>query len=294
MPTPRLLAPLVALLVLCWALPVGPKPSKSYTVTARLNVAYGPLSQQVGDVYTPMGIPSAKPAVILIHGGGWVSGSRGIVGKLGEVLAGVGIVVFNIDYRLAKADQPGTRWPAQLVDAQLAVRFLRGHAAEFDIDPARIGAMGDSVGGQLAMLLGELRTIVPGDAAALYPGQRPDVSAVVDEFGPTDISGMGPGVVQNMTLLFGTATPSQDVLDSASPLTFLTAGTAPTYIIHGTRDDVVPFVQSERLDAALAAHQIPHAFMAFDGGHGYEGISYQEVGKLQIAAFTWLSQRLRG
>ncbi len=128
---------------------------------------------------------------MLIHGGGWISGSRGTVGKLGEILAGAGIVVFNIDYRLAKAGEPATQWPAQIVDAQLAVRFIRGHAAELDIDPAHIGAMGDSVGGQLAMLLGALRTVVHADQDGLYPDQRPDVSVVVDEFGPTDIPGHG-------------------------------------------------------------------------------------------------------
>ena len=153
--------------------------------------------------------------------------------------------------------------------------------------------MGDSVGGQLAMLLGERRTIVPGDAAALYPDQPPDVSAVVDEFGPTDIPGMGPDVVENMKLLFGTATPSRAVADSASPLTYITGDTAPAYIIHGHLDRVVPFVQSERLDRALQDHKVPHVFVAFDGGHGFEGVSFQEVSKLQIAAFTWLLRSLQ-
>ncbi len=256
-------------------------------------MAYGPAAEEVGDVYTPAGPAAAKPVVILIHGGGWISGSRGVLGKLGEILAGAGIVVFNIDYRLARPGQPDTRWPAQLADVQLAVRYVRSHAAELDIDPARIGAMGDSVGGQLAMLLGELRSNVPAEQARLYPDQRPDVSAVVDEFGPTDIPGMGADVVSNMKLLFGTATPSKAVADSASPLTFVTARTAATYIIHGRLDEVVPFRQSEALEAALQAHEVPHVFMAFAGGHEYQGISFKEVAALQIGAFTWLSRQLQ-
>lgn len=276
-----------------WLAQAAAASAKPYPVTTKLDVAYGPLSEQVGDVYTPEGVTGPLPVVIMIHGGGWITGSRGTVGLLGKVLAGAGIVVFNIDYRLAKADQPATRWPAQLVDAQLAVRFVRAHAAELDADPTHIGAIGDSVGGQLAMLLGELRSIVPGDASTLYPDQRPDVSAVVDQFGPTDIPGMGAGAKQNITLLFGTPTPPKAATDKASPLSYVTANTAPTYIIHGHLDQVVPFQQSERLDQALQAHQVPHSFVTFEGGHGYEGISPQEVSTLQIAAFQWLSQHLR-
>ena len=280
-----------ACLALGWL--AQPAAARSYPVTTRWNVAYGMLGEQVGDLYSPGEVAGPRPVVVMIHGGGWVSSSRGVVGKLAEVLAGGGIAVFNIDYRLAKADQPSTRWPAQLADAQLAVRYLRAHAKEFDIDPGRIGAMGDSSGGQLAMMLGALHVIVPGDAQALYPDQRPDVSAVIDEFGPTDIPGMGPGAVENMKALFGTATPSRTVADSASPLGYITGDTAPTYILHGHVDQVVPFAQSERLDQSLQDHHVPHVFVAFDGGHGFQGVSAQDVGKLQVAAFDWLLQTLR-
>ena len=276
-----------------WLAHPGPACARSYPVTTQSGVAYGPLSEQVGDVYTPTGIAEAKPAVIMIHGGGWISGSRSTVGRLGEVLAGAGIVVFNIDYRLARADQPATRWPAQFADAQLAVRFVRSRAAALGIDPGRIGAIGDSVGGQLAMLLGEWRTTVPGEFDGLYAEESPDVAAVIDQFGPTDIPGMGADAVQNMALLFGTPAPAKAVTDAASPLSYVTAQTAPAYIIHGRRDVVVPFEQSERLDRALDADHVPHVFVSFDGGHGYDGISSQAVGALQVAAFSWLLDRLR-
>ena len=271
----------------------SPAWAKPYPVTARMNIAYGPLAEEMGDLYSPDGVATAKPVVVMIHGGGWISGSRSGVGKLAEVLAGSGIAVFNIDYRLAAQDRPDTRWPAQLVDAQLAVRFLRSHAAELAIDPAHIGAMGDSAGGQLAVLLGELHAPVAGDGHELYPDQRPDVSVVVDEFGPMDIPGMGADAVENMRLLFGTKTPPKALVASASPLTFLTADMAPTYILHGRQDAVVPFEQSQRLDAALQAHGVPHEFLAFDGGHGYEGTNLKEVAKLQLSAFKWLLRWLQ-
>ena len=283
----------LTLATLCWIAASGTVGAKSYPVTERADLAYGPSEEEVGDLYTPTGIATAKPAVVMIHGGGWISGNRAIKGKLGEILAGAGIVVFNIDYRLARPDQPDTRWPAQLVDAQLAVRYLRSHAAELEIDPARIGAIGDSAGGQLALLLGTLRSVVPGDRDGLYPDQRPNVSAVVDEFGPVDIPNMGAGAAENMRLLFGTATPSPAVADQASPLPFLTAQTASTYIIHGHQDGVVPFAQSARLAAALLARQVPHEFITFKGGHGYDGVVAQDVARMQVASFTWLAQQLQ-
>ena len=251
-------------------------------------MAYGPAGEEVGDLYTPAGPAGAKPAVVLIHGGGWISGSRNTVGKLGALLASAGVVVFNIDYRLAKAGQPDTRWPAQIVDAQLAVRFLRSQAAALEIDPARIGAMGDSAGAQLATLLGAMHSVVPAPQDRLFATEKPDVCVVVDQFGPTDIPGLGADAIPNMTLLFGTATPDRAAVDSASPIGFVTAETAPTYIIHGRLDQIVPFRQSEALDAALQAHKVAHAFVGFEGGHEYEGLDPEDVGKLQIAAFEWL------
>ena len=67
-------------------------------------------------------------------------------------------MVFNIDYRLADPALPETRWPAQLIDAQLAVRFPKTNNAQLGIDPARVGAIGDSAGSQLAVFLGVLTT----------------------------------------------------------------------------------------------------------------------------------------
>ena len=158
--------------------------AQPYAVEARPNIAYGPLPAEQGDLYLPTMPTGRRPAVVIIHGGGWVSGSRHGDDYISNVLASLGVVVLNIDYRLADKTLPDTRWPAQLIDSQLAVRFLRAHAAEYAIDPARFGAIGDSAGAQLAVFLGELPTNVAGDEAGLYPQERPNVKAVVDQFGP--------------------------------------------------------------------------------------------------------------
>ncbi len=259
----------------------------------RANVAYGPLPAETADLYLPDNPRRRRPAVVMIHGGGWVEGSRHADDSLASVMVSLGVVVLNIDYRLADLAQPATRWPAQLVDAQLAVRFLRAHAAEFGIDPRRIGAIGDSAGAQLSAFLGVLPRIVPGDQAGLYPRERPDVRAVVDQFGPMDLPGMGMAGAGSIKALFGTATPPAAALLSASPLPSVTAHSAPMFIVHGVADEVVPFDQSRRLRDVLQAHHVPVQLVAFQGGHAFGGLDAAQTGALQLDAVKWLAARLR-
>ena len=201
-------------MLLTAALPAWAQP---YAVQARPNIAYGPLPAEQGDLYLPVMPAGRRPAVVIIHGGGWVSGSRHADDYFSNVLASMGVVVLNIDYRLADKTLPDTRWPAQLVDSQLAVRFLRAHAADYAIDRARLGAVGDSAGAQLAVFLGELPSIVAGDEAGLYPQERPDVKAVVDQFGPMDLPSMGNYGIGSIDAMFGTPTPLPSDLLTASP-----------------------------------------------------------------------------
>ena len=248
---------------------------------------------QQGDLYIPAEPHGRKPAVIVIHGGGWVEGSREADAGLAKLIASQGIVAFNIDYRLANKAQPGTRWPAQLEDAQLAVRFLRAHAAEFGIDPARLGAMGDSAGAQLAVFLGVLPRIVPGAMAALYPDQKPDVAAVVDQFGPMDLGGMGLYGAGSIEALFGSPAVSGTELLTASPLPSVGSHSAPTYIIHGESDQVVPFQQSRQLADTLRAHAVAVELVPYAGRHAYEGVSNDDIVRLETNAVKWLVARLQ-
>src|SRR5436190_17481820 len=90
------------------------------------------------------------PAVVCLHGGGWVGGSRKQMGQTIGVLARRGYVAVAPDYRVAPAD----RFPACVEDCKAAVRWLRRHAKQYNIDPDRIGVVGLAAGGHLACLLG--------------------------------------------------------------------------------------------------------------------------------------------
>ena len=273
------------------ALPCGAA-GETVAFSARMDVPYGPLPAERGDLYIPAEPAGRKPAVITIHGGGWVEGSRQFDTALARMIAAQGVVVFNIDYRLANDAQPNTRWPSQLVDAQLAVRFLRAHAAAFGIDPARIGALGDSAGAQLAVFLGVLPRIVAGDQAGLYPAERPNVAAVVDQFGPTDLPGMGMYATASIKAMFGVAMPSGADLLTASPLPSVGAHSAPVYILHGEQDQVVPFDQSRELADTLRAHGVAVELVPYQGGHEYAGLPPEEVVRLKTGAVKWLVARL--
>ena len=276
-------------LSLCGCTGAAAQPS---TVEMRPDIAYGPLPAEQADLYLPATPGTRRPAVVIIHGGGWVSGTRHGNDYFANLLASQGVVVLNIDYRLADKALPQNRWPAQLVDAQLAVRFLRAHAAELGIDGGRLGAVGDSAGAQLAVFLGIVPHIVPGDQAALYANQRPDVKAVVDQFGPMDLPGMGTYGIGSIEAMFGTATPPAADLLTASPLPSVTARSAPVYIIHGQADRVVPFDASRQLVDALKAHKVAVELVPYDGDHGYTGLNSDQIGKLQGDAITWLVARL--
>ncbi len=262
--------------------------AQPFAVQVRTAIAYGPDPQQQGDIYAPVQPVGPLPTVVMIHGGGWVEGARQTGDPIAKLVAGMGLVVFNIDYRLADEAQPRTRWPAQLADAQLAVRFLRAHAEAFGVDPARVGAMGDSAGGHLAVLLGAVHTIVPGDDSGRYSDQQTDVKAVIDEFGPTDLAALGPGFARNNIALFGTPTPSSSTLQSASPLSLVGGRVAPIYILHGTADAVVPFEQSRALVRVLRARGIKPVLVPFEGGHEYEGVPIEKVALMLNEATRWM------
>src|SRR6478735_8726189 len=219
------------------------------------------------DLYLPAGEThqGGRPAVVHFHGGGWRTGERSSLGPAVdgfglspiEQLADAGFVVASADYRLSTV----ATFPAQLLDAKAAVRWLRTHAAEYGVDPHRIYAWGDSAGGHLASLLG-----LTADFPVRAGNDAPDddsVAGVVAWYPPTDLLRMGaqarPDAVARAddpgsreALLIG-AQPADapDKATAASPLSYVHAGAPPFLLIHGTADRFVPVAQSTSLAGAL-------------------------------------------
>ncbi|MDQ2986414.1 MAG: alpha/beta hydrolase [Armatimonadota bacterium] len=252
-----------------------------------MNVIYGspggaPLAM---DIYKPTQ-PGPRPAVVVIHGGGWISGDRKDMSKFCEQLVENGFVVANVQYRLA----PKHKWPAMLDDVQSAVRFLRRNALMYSIDPQRFGSLGASAGGHLALMLGMCDTRDPLASTS----QSSKVSAVVNFFGVSDFTKMMPTWNLLSEAVFGTAAANiRPVFEAASPLTHLDKDDARVFTFHGTADWVVPLSQSILLDERLKLAGIPHEFIQIkDSGHQVD-LTRQDVRDGLQKMMDWLVETLR-
>jgi len=215
----------------------------------------------LADAYVPATAARRRPAVVLIHGGGWVGGLRASIGEEAGWLAERGFVTFTVDYRLA----PDHRFPAAADDVAAFVRWLRKPARmkQFGIDPERIGALGSSAGGHLAAMLG-----AKGEGS-LTRGSR--LAAVVSWSGPmdlTDVHAVYGG--ESVTTFLGCAPPASDCLPvarAASPVTHVDRTDSPTLLF--TADaEIVPLTQAQAMDAALGRAGVEHELVVYPGdGH---------------------------
>ena len=232
------------------------------------NVTYGVAGGEtlLLDIFEPANnTGKPRPAIVLVHGGGWTSFDKSTMRALAQFLALAGFVAVPVDYRLFHDD--ATRWPAQLEDAQRAVRWVRANSAKYNIDPQRIGAYGHSAGAQIATLLGMLETRDNSDASLAKYSSK--VQAVVDASGPTDFtSGMDNEAKQFLTSFLGADFATHPELwRDASPVFHVAKSNAPILIIHGTRDDMVPISQAEELNDALVKAGATVQFLRLDSDH---------------------------
>jgi len=238
----------------------------------REGLTYGPNERNELDLFLPKDDgKSLRPAVIVIHGGAWRGGDKKDMRILAEPLAQRGYVVAAINYRLA----PKWSYPAQLDDCQRAVRWLRKNAKEFRVDPKRFGAAGASAGGHLALLLGTRE--VRDDSDPDLKGISSKVQCVLSICGPTDLtdkryaqalrdSELGKILIEFIGKPYDEA---PELWKEASPICHVSPDDAPTFIIHGDQDSIVPFEQSVRLAEALKKAGVEVQLVAIKGmDHG--------------------------
>jgi len=236
--------------------------------------------QQV-DLYLPEKRNSDKPlpVVAMIHGGGWVNGDRIGYAALGVQLARTGdYAAVGVGYRLSKEAQ----WPAQVHDCKAAIRWIRAHAKEYNLDPDRIAVWGSSAGGHLSSLLG-----TSGDVKELEGDLGPNtqfssrVQCVVNLCGPQDFAQAlmfdkeGQPVWKDDAvggLLGGNAPDKPAESKAASPLAHVTKDDPPFITFHGTQDQRVAFRHAETIHAALQKAGVPSLLVPITGGaHGSVG-----------------------
>jgi len=238
-------------------------------VTVEHDVPYSTIGgRSLGlDIYDLRDHPSdLRPALIMLHGGGWTIGSKTDMRELSTFLVRCcGFVAFAVDYRLTHGSE--NLWPAQLDDVQRAVRWIRAHAAKYGVDRDRIGAYGYSAGGQLVALLGMEDARDNSDPVLARYSSR--VEAVVDVSGPSDFTTDRDAESDAFLTTFfgGDYEHHSEIWQDASPVFHVSKKAAPFLIVHGTRDANVPVTQAQELADKLKRARVPVEFVKVDDDH---------------------------
>jgi alpha-L-fucosidase 2 len=226
------------------------------------------------------------PAAIIVHGGGWVRGDRRIdVRPLFKPLSDAGFAWFSISYRFASNV---AEFGLAIDDVEAAVRHIKTHAAEYNIDPNRLALVGESAGGQLAAM------------AALRGGEASTVKAVVGFYTPTDLVNL----IRNSTYIPSRirtqviGTPWERLimtgLSSLSPIDNVRRDMPPFLLIHGTSDPLVPFHQSEEMCSRMRQAGASCEVCPIDGaGHGIRWWSQSELRSADEKMVSWLQRELK-
>src|SRR5271168_570033 len=249
--------------------PAPSSPQQSAAGPIHENVNYGAAGGEplLLDIFEPAGTSEhPRPAVILIHGGGWTSFDKSTMRTLAQFLARSGFVAVAVDYRLFH--EGVNRWLAQLDDVQRSVRWLRTNAAKYNVAPDHIGAYGHSAGAQLAALLGMLDTRDNSDPALAKYSSK--VQAVVDSSGPTEFTGFPKDSDEDkfFSSFFGTSYSAHpEIWREASPVDHVSKSNAPFLIIHGTHDEQVSIAQAQALYDKLKEAGADVKFVRLDSDH---------------------------
>ncbi len=234
------------------------------------------------DAFIPAG-DGPFPTCILVHGGAWMNGTKtSYITPLFTPLSQAGFTWFTINYRLA----PQHRFPACIEDVESAIRWVKAHASEYKADPQRIALIGESAGGQLVSLAGA-RASVDTRVAAVVPFYAPHDMALRVKQSPVLPAWVAP--------LFGLTELNDaawQTLRDASPINHVRPGMPPYLLIHGTKDDKVPFEQSLSFQKKMQAAGNTCDLIAIEGGtHGMGGWEKLDPGyKEKLVA--WLREKL--
>ena len=269
-------------------------------VTYAVAMGYRPLQL---DLWVPATTAPA-PLVVWIHGGAWIFGDRRDLpptlqpNQIFDALIQAGLAVASVDYRLVRE----AAFPAQLHDVKAAVRYLRAHAEQLGLDTRRMGVWGESAGGHLAALVGLTahRPDLEGTLGVIGPSSAVDV--VVDWYAPIDLETMPrPTGVSPLADILpdGVVSPEAQLLDGlddgsrsdVSPIRHVTAAAPPFLIVHGTADPMVPYSQSEQLEAALTEVGVPVQLVPVDGAeHVFLGCA--DIGAVVRLSVDYLADAL--
>ncbi|WP_257149785.1 alpha/beta hydrolase [Bacillus toyonensis] len=231
-----------------------------------------------------------KPAVVLVHGGGWVSGDKGESSHWKQWLNDLGYTVFDVQYRMP----PQAGWKDEVADIKSALGWVLQNADTYQIDPNKINVMGESAGGNLAMLaaysMGEEQLPASTNVPEVH------VNSVINMYGPADMTmfykdnpstNYVHGVMEEY--IGGTVSQFPERYKLLSPINYIQDNTPPTITLLGTGDRIVPVEQGEMLDKELTVKNVAHEFYLLPGvDHGFDinpGSLSTQFAKEKVTAF---------
>ncbi|MEZ5558076.1 MAG: alpha/beta hydrolase [Pseudomonadales bacterium] len=244
-------------------------------------------------------IRPAQPSgagVIYMVSGGWFSVWQPPEQRFGyfDPLLAEGFTVFAVHHGSA----PRFKVPEAVSDVRAAVRHIHEHAAQYGIDPKRLGVFGGSAGGHLSLMLGLDSQSQPDAAASAAPRRSlgpyyasngdsdARVAAVVAYYPPVDLRGLAGPNERFPALEF-----DPDQAAAISPLLFVSSDDPPTLLVHGDADTLVPVSNSQRLDEALTAQGVEHELVVIEGGdHGFRDPALRA--RADAAMVRWFKQHL--
>lgn len=244
-------------------------------------------------MFEPATPGQGRPALIYVHGGGWLFGDKRDQGlPLCNHLATLGWTCFNINYRLS----PGATWPDHLIDAKAAVAWVREHADDYGVDASFIAMSGGSAGAQIsamAALTQNDRNLQPG-----FEDADTSLQAVVTSYGIYDLTNrLGAHNPEFVSQLIGPQVikafldEEPEKFRAASAREHIDAANLPWLVLHGSNDELVPIVEaqdffaalSEQSDAMCAYAELPSASHAFDLYYCHRAIAAVELSSRFLA-----------
>jgi acetyl esterase/lipase len=229
------------------------------------------------DLMSPTAGGGPFPVILVIHGGAWRAGNKADVRGIMPDFVRHGYVAVSPQYRFC----PKETFPAQVHDVKAAVRWIKANAKKYRIDPDRVGAIGFSAGGHLALMLGLTAPSDGLEGESLSTAANSRVKAVVNYFGPTDLAASDiPDLSKPLVkdFLGGTAEAKPDAARRASPLTYVSKDDAPVLTFQGTKDPLVPYTQAIKLAQAMSAAGVPGRVELMVGeSHGWGGAELERT-----------------
>ena len=247
------------------------RPELPEGVHVRKNVVYRTLGERQLhlDIFYPAGGGKQRyPGVLLIHGGGWRSGSKEHTIPMAQQLAAHGFVAAAVEYRLS-LEAP---YPAAMHDVKAAIRWLRAHADKYSLDTSKVASYGCSSGGQMAALLGTTNGMEKLEGEGDHPAHSSSVQAAVDVDGilafkhPESEEGQAAGwwlggTFEEATNHWIEASPLTHASDNAVPLLFINSA-LPRF--HAGRDDLIRLLDRQGIYSEVHTFpDTPHPFWLF-------------------------------